>query len=134
MNLDDVSAEMAQVLGEVEGLRVHDHRAKSVTPPAVLVPLPVITYDQTYGRGMDRHEYDLLLVVGAWAARLSTTLVGAYAAGAGPSSIKAALEGHAWAACDSVTVSGVEFAPVEIAGTQYMGAVFATVVTGTGSS
>lgn len=134
MNVATLMDELATVLATVPGLRVHDHAAGVVYPPAMLIPLPEITYDLTYGRGIDQHTYDLTLLVGKWPARTSTEAVGAFAAGGGASSVKAILEAHDWAACDDLQVTEVGFAPVTVAGVEYLGAVFTTVAVGPGSS
>ena len=134
MNVDANMAELATALRTITGLRVHDHRARTIQPPAMLVPLPVITFDETYGRGADSYAYDLALLAGAWSARTSTKRIAGYCAGAGASSVKATLDGYDWTTCHDVHVTTIEFAPVSVAGVEYLAAVFATVVIGSGSS
>lgn len=133
MNLADVMAEIAEVLAGIPGLNVHDHKARRVSPPAALVPLPVITYDETYGRGMDRQDFDLVIVVGAWDAESSTRAVGEYADGGGASSVKANFVAHQWTSCSDVDIESCEFATVQVGSSEFLGAVFRAVAVGSGS-
>jgi hypothetical protein len=137
VNVKDVMDEIAAKLGAIAELRVYPYDVDKVTPPAVLVGLPeVVTYDETYGRGMDRCEMPLFVVVSRANLRAATVSLAAYLDGSGPRSVKAAVDSSAavaYAACDSVRVTqGVPFAD-RSAGVEVLGVRFTVEVSGSGS-
>lgn len=136
MNLSTVMQEIGTVLDGVTGLRVTAHPPGSVTPPAGVVGYPDrISYDQTYGRGLDVIEgLTVLLLAGRVTARSARDAVGGWTAGSGPTSVKAALEGHAWTSCDDVHVVAAEFDTLTVAGVDYVAAMFELRIAGSGSS
>jgi hypothetical protein len=134
MNLSDVMDEVAARLSTIEGLRVFAYPADSLSPPAAAVLYPDgITYDETYGRGMDRMTLPVLVVVGKPYDRPTRDLIAAYCDGSGPRSVKAAVEAGDGASFDTVRVTGVEFPTATIAGTEYMAAMFDLDIAGAGS-
>lgn len=134
MNLDDVMEEVAARLATIDGLRVFAYPADTVSPPAGIVLYPEsVTFDETYGRGMDRMTLPLLVVVGKPTDRSSRSRLSQYCDGAGPASVKAAVDGGGYGSCDSVRVTGVEFPTATIAGTEYIAAMFDLDVAGTGA-
>jgi len=134
MNLADVMDEVAARLGAVDGLRVFPYPADHVSPPAAIVSYPeTYTFDETYGRGMDRMTLPVVVVVGKPTDRSSRDRLAAYVAGSGPGSVKAAVEAGDGAAFDTVRVVSVEFDVIAIAGTDYIAAVFDLDVAGQGS-
>lgn len=134
MNLDDVMEEVAARLGTIKGLRVFSYPADSLSPPAAAVLYPdAITYDETYGRGMDRMTLPVLVVVGKVHDRSSRGQIAAYCNGSGPASVKAAVEAGDYTSCDSVRVTGVEFPTATIGGTEYIAAMFDLDIAGQGA-
>ena len=134
MNIAAVMDELGAVLAGVPTLRVHPWTRRQVNPPEALLALPDIDYDSTYGRGSDTLELDITVLVGAASDRASRDTIARYADGAGPHSIKQALDAHAWTTCDEVTVVRCEFATVTVAAVDYLGAVFTTRITGAGGA
>lgn len=134
MKLDDVMDEVAARLGTIAGLRVFPYPADSVSPPAAIVSYPEkYTFDETYGRGMDRMTLPVVVVVGKPTDRASRDRIAQYCDGAGPASVKAAVEAGKYVACDTVRVTGIEFDVVTVAGTDYLAALFDLDIAGAGS-
>lgn len=79
-------------LGTVTGLRVFDFPPESASPPFAFVDMPTITYDHTKARGTDRAVFPVLVGVGRASDRAARDQIGAYIAGSGASSVKAALD------------------------------------------
>lgn len=134
MNLADVMDEVAQVLGQITGLRVFEYPPGSVAAPAGAVSYPEsIDYDQTYQRGTDQiTDLPMVLVVGKATERSARDTVSAWTAGSGPRSVKALMEAHTWTSCDDLTVTSCGFDVVSIAGVDYLAAEFRATIVGPG--
>lgn len=133
MNLADVMDEVAAKLSVIPNLRVFAYPPDALTPPGAVVSYPEnITFDQTYGRGMDRMTLPVWLIEGLPTDRSCRDRLGAYCNGSGPQSVKEAVESGAYSTCDTVRVMSIEFTPVSIGGTEYMSAVFDLDVSGSG--
>jgi hypothetical protein len=129
----DVMAEIGDALAPIEGLRVYIKPRARIDVPALLVPLPKIRFDQTYGRGQDEFEFDLVLIGGPASDRETGAVVlSRYTAGAGEFSIKAALDAYEWETCSEVTATDFEFSDISYNEVEYAGGVFATVAIGSG--
>lgn len=135
MNLDDVAGELGAALKTIDGLRVPEWGVRKVTPPFVLIPLPdLITFDATYGRGSDRIEdWQLLVLKDRPTTPESRRAIAEYAAGSGPKSVKAAVEGYAYTACDDVRVVSAEFDVVQFDGVDYLAVMFHLDISGKGA-
>lgn len=135
MDVADVMSEVGDALDTISGLRVFRYPVDNATPPAAIVSYPEnITFDATYGRGMDRMTLPVVVVVGKVWDRSTRDLIAAYAAGSGAESVKAAIDGHTYTACDVVRVTGAEFDVMTIAGTDFIAALFDVDIAGQGSS
>jgi hypothetical protein len=136
MNLDDVAEEMRNALATIDGLRVAQWGAGSVSAPAGLVGLPVrIDYDDTYVRGSDRYpDLEVYVLVDKPQDRSTRKRLAQYAAGAGDKSVKQAIESYEFTSCDkdSVRVVSCEFEEVKYAGIPYLAAIFHVDLTGDG--
>jgi len=130
INLADVMDELGDRLATISGLRVHRWPPDSITPPAAIVSYPdSYEFDSTYGRGMDRVEIPVIVVVGKVSDRAARTRLSRYVAGSGPASVKYVLEragepAQPYTAIDSLRVTRVDFDVVTIAGTDYLAATF----------
>lgn len=136
MNLDDVAEELRAALGTIAGLSTPEWGVQRLSdPPAAVVALPEeVTYDLTYGRGGDRiGDWQVLVLVPHPTKPEARTAIAAYADGSGTQSVKAAIEGHTYTACSSVTVVRAEFDAVTFAGTEYLAAMFHLDVVGEGA-
>lgn len=116
---------LADAVATVPNLRAFPYYADRVVPPAAIVGWPEeFTFDTGMGRGSDRCQIPLIVVVGRTDARSSRDALAKYVAGAGPASVKAAVESFETDAWSSVRVAGVEFAAIEIAGTPFLSCTF----------
>lgn len=140
MDLMAVMTEVGLALAELDDVRVFVVGASAEvsvpgTGASALVAYPRrVAFDEAaYGRGMDTIEQEFMIVVPEPRKRTTAERVTAYAAGSGPKSVKAALDGYAWTACHGCRVEGVEFDTVEIKGVEYMSAVFTASLWGSGA-
>lgn len=116
--------QIGTALSTVTGLRVFDFPAKSAQPPFAIVDLPDrIDFDAAMVRGKDRLTLNVIVCVADVVDRASRDAIAAYAKGTGTGSIKTVLESATIG--DSCRVTSVEFRPVIMAGSTYLGAVFA---------
>ncbi|HEX6969410.1 MAG TPA: hypothetical protein VF174_11465 [Micromonosporaceae bacterium] len=135
MNLADVMDEIAARLATIDGLRCYAWPVPKISPPAAVVGFPEdITYDATYGRGMDQMTVPVVLLAGRVGDRPTRDVLAAHADGSGARSVKAVLESATWTAFETVRVTGAQFDPVTIAGVDYEAAVFTLDIAGQGSS
>jgi len=134
MNLADVMDEVGDLIDTIQGLRVFRHPPSTVTPPAAIVTYPeTYTYDETFGRGSDRMDLRVVLLVGKVSDRSARDRIGAYVDGSGPRSIKAVLEADEYTAFDSARVRDVEFDIVAMARVEYLAATLTIDIIGPGS-
>lgn len=137
MNLDEIMDEIADRIRTIDTLagRTFAYPPKKVEPPAAIVSYPdSIDFDATYGRGVDTiNDLTVTVVVGKPTERTSRDRIAGYVAGSGPDSIKAALEVANPVAWDDGRVSGIEFALAEIAGVEYLAAIFKITLAGRGT-
>lgn len=117
----------ARLVG-VTGLRVYDYAADLASPPAAIVSLPrTVEYDVVAGRGADRIVIPITVLVGRVSDRAARDQLGAYLAGTGASSIKAAIEGNdsnLGGAAQTVRVTEATVDVVTINAVDYLGASF----------
>lgn len=133
MLLSDVMDELGTALETVTGLRVFPYWADRIVPPAAVVGWPdPLTYDSTMARGSDECVVPVTVMVGKVDARTSRDALAQYADGAGAHSIKAALDGGTYAACDSVRVASCEFGVTTVAGVDHLSGTFQVEITGQG--
>ncbi|HMG43942.1 MAG TPA: hypothetical protein VK611_21595 [Acidimicrobiales bacterium] len=93
MNLADVMDDVAARIDTIPGLRVSAFPPDQVQVPAAVVTYPeAYTFDETYGRGMDRLTLPVVVMVGKVSDRKSRDQLAAYMDGSGPQSLKAAIE------------------------------------------
>lgn len=134
MNLADVMDEIGTALRAIGGLNVFPYNADRVTPPAAIVDWPdEITYDATFGRGSDQQTLTLIVVVARMDARSTRGRLAQFLDGSGGHSIKAAVDGGTYTACDSVRVAKAQVAVVSIGSVDYLGATFDVEITGQGA-
>jgi hypothetical protein len=134
VHLGDVMQQVSDRLDTIVGLRCFAYPPGKVVPPAAVVSYPdKYTFDETYGRGMDRLTLPVVLVVGRPVDRSTRDQIAAYCDGAGASSVKQVLESGTYTAFDAVRVAGVEFDVVAIAAIDYLAATFDLDIAGKGS-
>lgn len=135
MNLVSVMEEMGTALQTIDGLRVFPYWIERVMPPCAIVGWPEpITFDMTMRRGGDSMTFKVFVIVGKVDARTSRTLLGKYLNGSDASSVKVALDGGTYTACDTVRVSQASVESLNIASIDYLAAVLDVEVTGNGGA
>lgn len=133
MDLNAVAEEIAAQLDAIAGLRVYAEPPGTINPPAAVITYPDITYDATYGRGMDRLTLPVVLAVGKVSDRMSREKILGYVAGSGASSVKAVVEAGTYTAFDTVRVASVEFDVIAIGSVEYLAATFSLDIAGQGA-
>jgi hypothetical protein len=130
-DLDAVIIEVAEALSAVPDFADPERRHTGanvgrVTPPAVIVePSGTQTLDGTYGpAGMDLYSLDVTAIVAQLLPGSTWAGLAPFIRQSGPSSVKAAIEGHEYASCSYVTVGSYEIVVVTFAGNQYLGVTF----------
>lgn len=123
MNLADVLDDLEAALTGIDGLRVHNYWADSVTPPVAVLGWPVSgNYDETMARGLDRMSVPVTVAVSRADARAARAAVAEYVTG--EKSVKDALEGYSSSVWDALHVSAWEIDVVTIGGVDYLAALF----------
>lgn len=133
MNLADVMDEIGAKLDTIDGLRVYPYPADTITPVAAVLSYPEVTYDETMRRGMDRYSLPLWIVVGKANDRAAQKNIAPLLDGAGPSSVKAKLDGTDYQSCDSVRVQMALPDVITIASIDYLGYQFTLDIAGQGA-
>lgn len=138
MNIEDVAAELEAALRTVAGLRVAPWGVEQVQGVAAVIDAPDrIAFDQTYGRGVDMLEdWQIFVLTPRTNDRTALRQLAAFAAGAGPTSVKAALEAYDYTTCDPDGVHAVwaEFDHARYAGADYLALIFHLNITGKGGA
>lgn len=126
--------EIADAVDVIAGLRVAPYDSDTVNPPMALVRWPdPIRYDLTMGRGTDSAELEVWVLTGRTDARTARLLLGPYMNGSGAQSIKQAIDGGTYTACDSVTVTEARVEAIDVSGVLYLAAAFTVSVMGDGA-
>lgn len=121
-DLGNVMDNIGDALSGIDGLRVYDFPPKSAQPPFAFVDLPeVIEFDAGMVRGSDRMTINVIVCVADVVDRAARDAIAAYAAGSA-TGVKYTLETYGIG--NSLRVARVQFRPVIMAGTTYLGAVF----------
>lgn len=136
MIIKNVMAELAARLATVTDINVFPFPPDNASPPAAWVEWPdVVTYDLTFGRGMDTLTLAVVVIVGKVSDQDAIAQLTEFADGSGTRSVKALLEstGGTYTAMDTVQVTRAEFGLVTLAGTAYDGAWFYVDIAGDGA-
>lgn len=134
MNLANAMRQVATQLATIADLNVFSYPPDKLEPPAAVVSYPDdVTFDATYGRGVDTMTLPVVLVVGKVSDESARDALGAYCDGSGARSVKAVIEAGTYTAFDTVQVATCSFDVVTIAGVDFMAAVFSLEVSGSGS-
>lgn len=125
LNINAVMDGLGARLATIAGLRVFDYPPDNASPPAAIVGLPTaLEYDATKGRGVDRCVVPVMVVVGRVAERAARDAVSLYLAGAGASSVKAAVDGPLGGSAHTARVMEARVEVVTLGGVEYLGATF----------
>lgn len=137
MNLGAVMDEIAERLRQAPTLagRTFAYPPATVSPPAAIVTYPTDgTFDETYGRGVDRMTGVVVVLVGRPTERQTRDNLTRYIDGSGTESVKQLVDGEDgdYTACDGVRVASWETDVHTIGGTDYLAAVFSLDIYGPG--
>jgi hypothetical protein len=134
VNVADVMQEIADRLATISGLRVYAFPADDIQPPAAVVTFPgSYVFDQTYGRGSDRLEMPVVVMVAKPYDRAARANLAPFADGSGASSVKAVVESGTYTTFDSARVTRVDFDVIAVAGIEYLAATFTVDIFGPGA-
>lgn len=138
MNVKAVAEEMAGKLAGIDGLRAFGYPVARLPFPGAVVGLPdEVTFDQTYGRGVDVMTVPVWVMVARGDERAAAAELLPYLDGAGAKSVKAALDSTAsntYTECDEVTVASAVTGAYTYNGVDAFGAEFTVQVEGRGGS
>jgi hypothetical protein len=91
-SIADIRSGIATNLATISGLRTTATVPDNPNPPIAIVIPQSVSYDTTFGRGMDTYEFTALVIVGRVDERTAQNRLDGYCASSGSSSIKAAIE------------------------------------------
>lgn len=83
---------LATNLGTIPGLRTSYFVPDNPNPPIAIIYPPSITYDQTFGRGLDKYDFSITVLVAKLEDRISQDLIDTFCAPTGTGSVKRAIE------------------------------------------
>lgn len=134
MNLGNVMQAVGDRLATITNLRAYAYPPDKISAPAAVVGYPdTYTYDATYGRGMDRMELPVVVLVPKPYDRATRALMTKYADGSGAASLKAVLESGTYTAFDTIRVAEAEFDVIAIGAVEYLAATFTLDIAGQGA-
>jgi hypothetical protein len=135
VNLAAVMAEVAGKLSTLTGLRIYSYPPDLAPPPCAVVGYPnSITFDVAAGRGVDRMELPVYLLVDRNWDRATTGKLSEYTAGAGASSFKQLLQAKPHTAFSTARVASVTLSVITVAGVDLWAATFLVEITGPGGA
>jgi hypothetical protein len=85
---------IATNLRTIAGLRTTDTVPDNPQPPVAIVSPSSIQYDLSFQRGLDLHNFVVMIVVGRASERNAQRTLDLFCAGTGASSVKAAIESN----------------------------------------
>lgn len=133
MNLSNVMDQIAIQLDTIAGLHVYAYPADSITPPAAIVGYPeTITYDVTFGRGVDQIDLPVFVLVERTPDRTARATLAPYLDGSGAESFKAVLKAGTYTAFSTARVRECTIDVITVAGTDYLTGIFGIDITGPG--
>lgn len=131
MNVGAVAEEMALALDTIDGLRVSAFVPGDVTPPAAIVGFADnVEFDLAYGRGGDRVNFPITVLVSRADDRTGGERISRYLDGSGTHSIKEALEAFSYTTLDSLRVADASVSIMTMGGVDYLAAQFNVEVIG----
>lgn len=137
MNVKAVAEELAGKLAGITGLRAFGYPVAQLPFPGAVVGLPdEVTFDATYGRGVDTLSFPVWVMVARSDDRAAALELMAYLDGSGAKSVKAALDNtnaNTYSECDTVTVTQAVPGTYTYNGVDAFGAEFTVEVLGSGS-
>jgi hypothetical protein len=91
--ITQVRTALATALGAIDGLRTSYFVPDNPNPPVAWIEPSTVSYDTTFGRGMDEFDYDITVLVQRTPdIRTAQNNLDLYAASSGSKSVKRAVE------------------------------------------
>lgn len=134
MILANVFSQLATQLATISGLQTYAYPPDAITPPAALMWPDAVTYDATYGRGLDQLSVRLWLVVGRTDVASAWSALSTYTSGSGTSAIKAVLESGTYTAFEAIRVMDATFGEISVGDVTYLAALFTLDIAGQGAT
>jgi hypothetical protein len=85
---------IAANLATISGLRTTDTVPDNPQPPVAVIMPSSIEYDLSFQRGLDLHNFVVMIIVGRASERRAQQTLDLFCAGTGASSVKAAIESN----------------------------------------
>lgn len=120
VNLATALTAIETALDGIDGLRVFKYIPDSISPPAAVVDIDTLEYDNTMARGTDRVTFNVTVAVGKAVDRAAHAAVTTYLEGSGATSVKAAVD----AIGSHVQVMRARKSIVIVAAQEFLGATF----------
>ena len=133
MNIAAVMDQLAARLDTIDGLRVTAHWVGTPNPPHAVVSMPRGDFDATYGRGMDRWELPIILILGKVSERAARNAASPFVSGSGDKSFKQVLEAGTYTEFDTLRVQDFEFDVITFGAVDYLTATFTLDIAGRGA-
>ena len=133
MNIAAVMDQLAARLDTIDGLRVTAHWVGTPNPPHAVVSMPRGDFDATYGRGMDRWELPIILILGKVSEQAARNAASPFVSGSGDKSFKQVLEAGTYTEFDTLRVQDFEFDVITFGAVDYLTATFTLDIAGRGA-
>lgn len=92
MSISQIRAALAQNMAAVPGLRVSSYIPDNPNPPIAVVSPPSIKYEQSFGRGLNQYDFQIVLLATRADERTGQDLIDGYCEPTGSTSVRAAIE------------------------------------------
>lgn len=130
-SVTDIRDGLAARLTTIPGLRVTAWAPDRISAPAASVEPTGITFDESFGRGHDELRFTVRLYASRADDRSGQARLDAYLTGAGPTSVKAAIEADRSLGGSAITcrvVEVVNYGVYDVADVPHFGAEFNVIV------
>lgn len=122
---------LASTLGSIRNLRTAAYIPEDPKPPIAVVLAPTISYDTSFGRGMDTYTFTVMVIVGRVSDRTAQASIDAFCAPTGASSIRSAIASDPTlgGACQNARVTEMtNYGSVTVGDVEYLSAEFTLTV------
>lgn len=126
-SITDLRAGLATRLATISGLRTATEQPDTITPPIAIVNVANVSFDKTFGRGLDEFNFVVTVIVGRVGERSAQRLLDSYVSSTGASSVKLAIEldRTLGGKCDSLRVTDMRnYGSIAIGEITYLAAEF----------
>lgn len=132
MNAETVAQQLADRLGTILKGRATPYAPDAGSAPFGYVFGPETEYHQSYQNGLSRAQLAVTVAVARQPLDVAWKALAGYISDTGETSVKACLESGTYTAFDTIIVARSKVGDVTVGGTEYKGAQFDLVITGSG--